>query len=101
MRRVNLEYVNELLTQTINTLSKLQRDLAAEIEAANPPADARLTRAEWQRVNAEEAALADERARETAKQSVALGNTDAGTVKQADAAKDADKGKAADTGKDK
>ena len=86
----DLNAINERVNAAINELTRLQRQLEKELALVNPPADARMTRAEWEAANA---AQADACASEAAAQSVAMGNTDAATVKQAEEAPS----KAADT----
>lgn len=77
----NLQAINEQVSNVMAALARLQRTLQTEIDQLNPPADARLTRAEWERVNA--ASLDDARAAEVAAQSAAMGNTDVGTQAKA------------------
>lgn len=80
----NLNAINERITAVINELTRLQRAIEAEMNAQNPPADARLTRAEWERMQAVEADAANQASVDAARQSVAAGNTDAATRAQAE-----------------
>lgn len=92
MAMPSLTAINEQLTRVMNELARLQRAVQGEIEAQNPPADARLTLAEWQAWNARQADAdtgdpANDASKAAARQSVAAGNTDTTTRAQAQADK--------------